>query len=109
MAKAILIDIPHEGSYKPAPTKSKLGPTTPALVAACMRMKKSGRRRTPKAAMNVMMDPKSTKNADSHINISILSALCGSSLNEDSKGDSGKKTDQGNAEDYIDRKSTRLN
>src|SRR5699024_10118900 len=71
-ARAILIHVLHDGSKKPTPTRSKLGPTTPALVAACIRIKKSGRRRTPHAAINVMMEPKKTKKVASHISMSVL-------------------------------------
>src|SRR5690606_16794000 len=102
-ASAIFIHVDHEGSYKPAPTRSRPGPTTPALVAECIRMKKSGRRRTPNAAMKVMTDPESTQSVDSHINILAPSIFFCSLHNETSKCDSCEKATESNAQHHVDK------
>ncbi len=64
MAMAILIHMRSEGSAKPTPIRTRPAPTTPALVAACMRMKKSGRRSTPIDATRQIAAPVTRKRVE---------------------------------------------
>src|SRR5690554_4262623 len=101
MASMILAHVLHEGSKQPIASNSRLGPTTPALVAACIRMKKSGRRSTPKAAMKVITEPANAKQTVNHINISVLLILCSAALYKCGEGDGRQKSDQRNAKHDV--------
>src|SRR5690625_14548 len=70
-----------------------------------MRMKKSGSRNTPSAAIRVTTEPASRNMAASHSKMSFRIMMSGSIFNECRKSDSGQKADQRDAQRHINERN----